>query len=71
MSVSRAAARLAPAGGCAAAASVCGAAEAAALAPAPCTRRRPFHSSAAAAYDSRPVLSFNHVEPPSPEAAAG
>lgn len=34
-------------------------------------RRRCLHATPAALYDPRPLLSFTHVEPPSPEAAAG
>jgi len=32
---------------------------------------RAFHTSRSIQYDTRPVLAFNHVEPPSPEAAKG
>ena len=34
-------------------------------------RRRLLHSTPVSGYDARPVLAFNHVEAPSPEAAAG
>ena len=56
-------------GSAAARGSACGAPAVAAAAAAPAARQ--LHATAAAAYDARPLLPFNLVEPPTPEAAAG